>query len=77
MAFDSFSAFLVMEGHGPYVWVCYGVFVLLLAGMMFWSFRTHQDIYQICKRGYERQSTVDQPRPKATATFTRVEVSQD
>ena len=25
MSFDSFSAFLAMDGHGLYVWLCYGV----------------------------------------------------
>lgn len=35
MAFDSFSAFIHMEGHGPYVWVCYGAFFLLF-GLLAW-----------------------------------------
>lgn len=29
MAFESFSAFITMDGHGPYVWTCYGVFFAL------------------------------------------------
>lgn len=77
MAFDSFSAFLTMEGHGSYVWTCYAVFIVLLAGLMIWSARRHQDVYQICKRGFEHQGNAAQARPKAAASFTRVEVSQD
>lgn len=43
MAFDSFNAFLVMDGHGPYVWTCYGVFFLLM-GLLAWLsvFERHQ-----------------------------------
>lgn len=28
--FDSVSDFLMMAGHGPYVWACYGVGLLAL-----------------------------------------------
>lgn len=38
MAFDSFQAFMAMEGHGPYVWACYAVFFLLLGWLVAWSF---------------------------------------
>ena len=30
MQFDSLAAALAMEGHGPYVWACYGVTFLVL-----------------------------------------------
>lgn len=36
MAFDSFSAFILMDGHGPYVWTCYGAF-FLLTGLIAWQ----------------------------------------
>lgn len=77
MAFESFSAFLAMEGHGPYVWTCYAVFVVLLAGMVFWSAKRHQATYRMCKRSHEQQARKGQAKPKAAATFTRVEISQD
>jgi len=77
MAFDSFSAFLAMEGHGPYVWTCYAVFVILIAGTVFWSAKRHQATYRMCKRSYEQQSPEGPSAPKAAATFTRVEISQD
>ena len=31
MSFDSFAAFLAMGGHGLYVWLSYGAFVLVVA----------------------------------------------
>ncbi|MGM0953412.1 MAG: heme exporter protein CcmD [Pseudomonadota bacterium] len=79
MAFDSFSAFIAMEGHGPYVWACYAVFLVLVAGMMIWSARRNRAIIEVCRRRFEQQevTTGKDARTKAAATFTRVEVSQD
>jgi len=79
MAFDSFSAFLAMEGHGPYVWTCYAVFVVFVAGMMIWSARRNRAVIEECKRRFDQQqgTSGQDVRQKAPATFTRVEVSQD
>jgi len=79
MAFDSFSAFLVMEGHGPYVWACYGVFFILLVTMMVWSVRRHKAVIEYCRRGYEFRAgrSGQQVVRGAPAAFTRVNVSQD
>lgn len=30
MYFDSFSEFLAMDGHGLYVWLAYGAFLILI-----------------------------------------------
>ena len=30
MYFESVSDFLSMDGHGQYVWMCYGAFVLVI-----------------------------------------------
>lgn len=32
MSFESFSDFIAMDGHGLYVWLCYGVGFIILAG---------------------------------------------
>jgi len=79
MAFESFSAFLVMEGHGPYVWACYGVFFLLMIAMMVWSVRRRTAVIESCRRGYEvGRGGNEQPSARASgASFTRVNVSQD
>ncbi|MGM0570120.1 heme exporter protein CcmD [Marinobacter sp.] len=44
MAFDSFNAFILMEGHGPYVWTCYGVFFLLVAVIAWLSVRDRRRV---------------------------------
>ncbi|PSF06153.1 heme exporter protein CcmD [Marinobacter fuscus] len=78
MAFDSFSAFLAMEGHGPYVWACYGVFAILLGGLMIWSRRRHRSVLAECRRRYQQQDQrANKGQTKTAATFTRVEVSQE
>ncbi|MBY6031760.1 heme exporter protein CcmD [Marinobacter daepoensis] len=77
MAFESFSAFIAMEGHGPYVWTCYAVFAVLLIGLMVQSYRHHRAVTSACKRRYQQQKSTVGNRPKPAATFTRVEVSQD
>ncbi|MCL1481900.1 MAG: heme exporter protein CcmD [Marinobacter sp.] len=46
MAFDSFGAFLAMEGHGPYVWASYGVFFVLMAVLMVGSYRRRNAVLQ-------------------------------
>ncbi|PHQ26661.1 heme exporter protein CcmD [Marinobacter guineae] len=79
MAFDSFSAFLVMEGHGPYVWACYGVFFVLMIAMMVWSVHRRKAAIESCRRGYEFQAdrSEQQAARGSAASFTRVNVSQD
>jgi len=78
MAFDSFSAFLTMEGHGPYVWACYAVFFVLLAAMAHWSVRARKTVIDACRRGYEFQADKSKTAaPAPAASFARVNVSQD
>ncbi|AXS82385.1 heme exporter protein CcmD [Marinobacter sp. Arc7-DN-1] len=79
MAFDSFSAFLVMGGHGPYVWACYGVFFILMVAMMVWSVIRRKAAIESCRRGYELQAgrSEQQAVRGSAASFTRVNVSHD
>lgn len=79
MAFDSFSAFIAMEGHGPYVWVCYAVFLLLVVGLIVWSVLRNRAIIDTCRRRFEQQERTSgkDARPKTAASFTRVDVSQN
>lgn len=39
MYFDSFSAFLQMGTHGPYVWSAYGIFALLVGANLWLAHR--------------------------------------
>ena len=41
MYFTSLEHLIHMDGHGPYVWICYGLFVLLVVGNV-WSAKGRQ-----------------------------------
>ncbi|HEV8077994.1 MAG TPA: heme exporter protein CcmD [Marinobacter sp.] len=82
MAFDSFGAFLAMEGHGPYVWACYAVFFLLMAMLMVGSYRRRNAVLQSCRqhpgaRSQQAPKPDSDTAPAAAASFARVDVSQD
>jgi heme exporter protein D len=77
MAFDSFSAFLTMGGHGPYVWSSYGAFFVLMAALMISSLRRRRAMLEACRRNFMRQGREPGRADRPAATFTRVEVSQD
>lgn len=42
MAFDSLQAFVAMGGHGPYVWLSYGIVILGLTLLLLQSRHSHQ-----------------------------------
>ncbi|HTN32949.1 MAG TPA: heme exporter protein CcmD [Marinobacter sp.] len=78
MEFDSFSAFIAMGGHGPYVWACYGVFFVLLSAVMIWSVQSQKAVIEACRRVYETQGAESSGKVShASATFKRVNVSND
>ncbi len=79
MAFDSFAAFVSMEGHGPYVWACYITFFVVLVQLMVWSYRRRSAAVESCRRGFEIQEGEKGAGASsgASATFSRVTVSQD
>lgn len=76
MAFDTFGAFIAMEGHGPYVWTCYAVFAVLLGGLMVWSLRQRRAVLAAQRREITR-TTSDTQRPAAPASFSRINASQE
>jgi heme exporter protein D len=70
MAFDSFEAFIAMEGHGPYVWACYLVFFVLSLVFIAWSKRQRRVALDGLAR---RQTPVTRTAPgSAGADFARV-----
>lgn len=79
MAFESLSAFILMEGHGPYVWACYGVFFLLMVLLMVGSARQRRSVIEIYRRHHRDLSggVRAQPAEQPSASFTRVKISQD
>ncbi|MGM0767168.1 MAG: heme exporter protein CcmD [Pseudomonadota bacterium] len=79
MAFDSLTAFVVMEGHGPYVWTCYGVFFVLLGALVYWSLRQRRQVMAAQRRDLDRAAAGQAAtrRTTAAASFNRVKDSQD
>ncbi|MDC0662132.1 heme exporter protein CcmD [Marinobacter sp. SS21] len=75
MAFDSLSAFLTMEGHGSYVWVCYCVFVLLLTALALWSRSRRHAVLREQRRLLELEESGTREQAPAAATFSRIHPS--
>lgn len=79
MAFDSLQAFWAMEGHGPYVWVCYGVFFLLITGLGWWSLREHRQVIRRQRRALsmDGEAATDSRKEQAAtpASFQRIHPS--
>lgn len=48
--FDSFQAFLQMGGHGLYVWLSYGLTVLVLCGMIVVPLVQHKQFFRAQKQ---------------------------
>jgi heme exporter protein D len=69
MAFDSLAAFIQMEGHGPYVWTCYGAFFLLLGGLMVGSLRKRRAVIQSCQRLYDSLDDRSAEHPAAGCRY--------
>lgn len=79
MAFDSFSAFVWMEGHGPYVWTCFAVFAVLLGGQMMGSLQRHRRVMRLLHR--QNMMSGEDPRnarqqAAGTASFAPVQTSE-
>ncbi len=56
MYFDSVSSFLEMGGHGPYVWVCYAITVLVIAYNIWRPIRTRKVFIVDLKRRLRREA---------------------
>ena len=56
MAFDSFTAFIEMGGHGPFVWSCYALFFVSLAVMVWWSLRQRRQLQARLRRQWQLES---------------------
>ncbi len=55
MYFESFSALIAMDGHGPYVWTCYGVAVLILVFNIVSPLRSKKQFLQAQLRRLKRE----------------------
>ncbi|MBA6389645.1 heme exporter protein CcmD [Colwellia sp. BRX10-3] len=60
MQFDSISAFLDMGGYGFYVWLSYGVSIIALALLVFFSINSHKKIKQQIAQRIKREAKLRQ-----------------
>lgn len=68
MAFDSLQSFIMMEGHGPYVWACYIVFFLLLGWLVAWSFSQRRRLEADQRRQWQLEVRNSGPGEPADAS---------
>lgn len=59
MYFDSFSEFLRMGTHGPYVWSAYGISLLLMAANIFFSLRQARMVREQIRQQVRREAAVN------------------
>ncbi len=74
MAFESFDAFMMMGGHGPYVWTCYLVFFILSLVLIIWSRKQRRAALQGLARRQPERNEVSQGN--TGADFARVDSSR-
>ncbi|GEN29021.1 heme exporter protein D [Halovibrio variabilis] len=57
MAFDSFSEFIAMGGHAPYVWSAWGVTALLLLASVWHARAEQRQLLKSLKRRVRRENS--------------------
>jgi len=53
MAFSTFEAFWLMEGHGSYVWLSYGIWFATVGGLVVSSCRNRRSTLKMVKDRWE------------------------
>ncbi|WP_426416783.1 heme exporter protein CcmD [Aestuariirhabdus sp. LZHN29] len=56
MYFDSFASFIEMGGHGPYVWACYAIAVLVVVFNVWSPLRIRKNFIVDMKRRLRREA---------------------
>lgn len=57
--FDSFSEFVTMNGHGPYVWICYFVTFVVLASLLLMPILKSRKFIQQQRRLARREAAIE------------------
>ena len=64
MSFENLSAFFYMDGHGVYIWVAYGLTLVILAANLWWPMLARRNIIRAEKsamlKGMNSQRQEDQ-----------------
>ena len=55
MAFESFADFINMGGHGVYVWLCYGLGLLVIALSVLVPLKQGQGLRRVMRRRFQRE----------------------
>lgn len=55
MAFESFADFLDMGGHGLYVWLCYALGIVIMAGCLVQPLQRSKVIKRELRRRFRRE----------------------
>lgn len=66
IAFDSFTNFLEMGGHGFYVWLCYAIVIVALVWQFIWLKRSLSKHKKQLKRYYQRMEKTQAAKVKVT-----------
>lgn len=55
MAFESFADFINMGGHGLYVWLCYGLGLLVITLSVLVPLKQGQILRRVMRRRFQRE----------------------
>ncbi|EAT12228.1 heme exporter protein CcmD [Bermanella marisrubri] len=55
MFFDSLNSFIEMGGHGPYVWLCYGIFAVIMITNFLTPSLTRKNVIKDIERQIRRE----------------------
>lgn len=77
MAFSSFSAFLVMGGHAPYVWAAWGVTALLMIASVWHARVERRQLIRDVKRRVRRETTRSPQSASAAPNLLQASHSDD
>lgn len=55
MRFDSLAAFMMMDGHGVYIWSAYLITLIVIAVNLWWPLQVRRGFIRIQKRALQRK----------------------
>ena len=78
MQFDSFNAFFNMGGYGFYVWLSYGISVLMISLLIYMSCQSHKKVkHQIAQRFHRENKLREAAKQQAEQEKASIELSEE
>jgi heme exporter protein D len=65
MRFESFSAFLHMDGQGIYIWAAYGLTLVILAANVWWPMMARRNIIRAEKSAVLKSMNSRKPEDRS------------